>query len=969
MTTDDSERLHFRAALTLISHEPGPLREAVSVSGAFNRNSTLTAENIMDRIIGDPLAGPGRAFQVQLITWDHADPQEPGNTWTGDTRRNSPERRNLILEQLDLKEEADRINGAFPPALNHEVVIADKHEPWYPEDVNPFYWQRYAAYLGDKRGFHPESLATLDRVTTSVVSRICAPQRPEAFQAKGLVVGYVQSGKTSNFTGVIAKAIDSGYRLIIILSGTQNMLRNQTQRRIDMELVGKEGIRPTGAGPQDHDYGGDPDWEEMFIEYGGIPRALGGTNINRLTTEGRDFKHLEVGVADILNPDMERQRQDEPLHHIENLRRSNARLVVTKKNKSRLDQLIKNLRGLPPEVLDQIPALIIDDESDQASINTIKPKPRYLKDERKRRTAINERIGQILGILPRAQYLGYTATPAANVFVDPDDVEDIFPKDFVISLPRPPGYMGASDFHDGLTDPNPEHQKTNEEAHVRSIWSDRENDDADLQQAVDMFLLTGAVKLFREAHGEPGDWRHHTMLCHESVRMVDHEALADRIRELWSGGGYNGGTGLDRLKALFASDLIPVSDDRSDGVATPRRFDDLLPYLGEAHRNIDGAGVHSSQAVLVVNSDRDSSSLDFDSTPVWKIIVGGSKLSRGFTIEGLTISWFRRRSGYEDTIMQMGRWFGFRPGYRDLVRLYIARREPRGRKSPLDLYKAFEAICRDEEALRVELRRYEEEGVTPRQIPPLIQASHPDLLPVARNKMWNAILRAQNFGGEWTMKTLISFESEDIVHNTGLINDLLSGVDSTDLSVEVSRAGRRSTFSAKTWVVGPDPFIEMLGGYRWAKPHGNGLCASQLEFLQRPHHDQEMNAQVTDWLVVAPMLQRAENGHQSVGGEQITVVLRQLVGDNNRVDALGDPLVRSVSNLIIGADHGFDREPNLPDGLVKAHRGVICLYVVKPRGEDVDGTFQIGLEFLMPFNSFEKKLLWGVRQAGDAIAV
>ncbi len=973
MTTDNPELEHFKAALGHIKTEPQSLRDVVGAVTPFHRKSTLKAGNVVDRLTCDPHAALARAFQIQLINWDHANPRDGENQWTEDTRRNSAKRRALVLQLLGLEKEAETINELFPPHLDVEVVIAEEHEPWYPEDVNPFYWQRYSTYLGKKRNFDPESLATLDRSTTSVVSRMSSPQRPEAFQSKGLVIGYVQSGKTANFTGVIAKAIDSGYRLIIILSGTQNMLRNQTQRRIDMELVGKEGIRPPGAEPQDHDYGDDPDWEEMFIEHGGIPRSLGGTNINRLTTEGRDFRHLKVGVADILNPDMERQRQDEPLYHIENLRRSNARLVVTKKNKTVLANLIRNLRGLPQEIREQIPVLIVDDESDQASINTIKPEPRYVKEERRKRTAINGQISTILGILPRAQYLGYTATPAANVFIDPDDVEDIFPKDFVISLPRPPGYMGTSDFHDGIADPNPDHTKSNEEAHVRSIWRDQGKDKADLQQAVDMFLLTGAVKLFRKAKHrpgmhQPGDWRHHTMLCHESVSRADHQRLAARIRKLWSEGGYDGGSGLTRLRELFTEDLAPISKDRAEGVRTPRDFNDLLPYLGEARRLIDGAAA-STEAVLVVNSDRDSSSLDFDKAAVWKIIVGGSKLSRGFTIEGLTISWFRRRSGYQDTIMQMGRWFGFRPGYRDLVRLYIGRAEGRGSRK-LDLYKAFEAICRDEQALREQLRQYEEGGVTPRQIPPLIQASHPQLLPAARNKMWNAILRSQNFGGRWTMKTLVSFEEEDIAHTSRLIDALLRGSEREDIDQTTKWRNQRTRLLAKAWVVGSEEFLEMLGAYRWAKPHGNTLCAAELEFLRRNPSDPDLNAELDDWLVIAPMLTRAGHGHQRVGGKDITVIERQLLGDRSRLDAMGEPRWRDFGRLIIGDEqHRFDPQPDLSDGLVKARRGVLCLYVIKPKNQSGNGPFQIGLEFLMPINSFEKKFLWTVRRPGDAIAV
>lgn len=197
------------------------------------------------------------------------------------------------------------------------------------------------------------------------------------------------------------------------------------------------------------------------------------------------------------------------------------------------------------------------------------------------------------------------------------------------------------------------------------------------------------------------------MLVHESVRMAEHTALALRINTMWHNAAYTGPEGHTRLASLFERDFHAYADG---SLPTPTTYAELKPYVSQARRLINQGG----SPVMVINgeSERDYAQpdLDFDRTPnVWKILVGGTKLSRGFTVEGLTITYYRRTTQQADTLMQMGRWFGFRPGYRDLVRLYIGREEALGRSrnaKTVDLYEAFEAICRDEELFRAELARY-----------------------------------------------------------------------------------------------------------------------------------------------------------------------------------------------------------------------------------------------------------------------
>ena len=264
-------------------------------------------------------------------------------------------------------------------------------QAWYPPQglaSRAFYWDQYKKHLIEAKHWHPDSVAGLDEDTRKVVERISDPTRVDAFSARGLVVGYVQSGKTANFTGVIAKAIDAGYRLVIVLAGTLDILREQTQRRLDMELVGKENIlqgwdeTDPELGP--HDYADDRDWADgKFISFGFRPSSRDFPDIIRLTGGGNDFRNLGHGIVAL---EMEKRDKLKPLYDPDNLFPCRARLAVVKKNATVLKRLVSDLKKVRKQ-LDEIPTLIIDDESDQASVNTTDP--RKWKEGETERTSIN----------------------------------------------------------------------------------------------------------------------------------------------------------------------------------------------------------------------------------------------------------------------------------------------------------------------------------------------------------------------------------------------------------------------------------------------------------------------------------------------------------------------------------------------------------------------------------------------------
>ncbi|WP_418003007.1 Z1 domain-containing protein [Mycobacterium sp. PDNC021] len=852
--------------------------------------------SLVDAITSTDVNAPARyEFHIQLSKWDAlTDP-----TWATNVAAYSQQRRDAILAALGFSDEAqERINHAFQVNLSGAVVISGQPadwDPWYDAEAGrTFYWDGYRSVL-ESKGWDPDAIGELNRATDEVVKRLANPAREDPYQSKGLVVGHVQSGKTANFTGVIAKAIDAGYKLVIILTGTIELLRGQTQRRLDMELVGEENI--LGGVPRDNaeltasvDYigDGDIDWYEgKFVSYGKDPKELGLPGIRRLTGARDDYKLLKAGLGylDFRQTDhlVDPAR---PLYDPQNLYRPDIRVAVVKKNSTVLKKLVHDLQSTKTD-LGEIPTLIIDDEADQASINTTRPKKDKDKktDEEKERTAINRLIAQLLKELHRAQYIGYTATPFANVFVDVDDSEDIFPKDFIVSLEPPPGYMGGKAFHDLDADasdddgePNEEHTvaNSNEKAFVRSLLAgpdDQDARDGEMLKALDAYVLTGAIKLHRASVlSKPKLFRHHTMLVHESVSTAEHAALADDIRRVWAAAGYDLPMGLKRLQDLWTTDFGPVTAARAPEEPTIGSFVDLIPFIGHAVDRIQ-EGVNP---VVIVNGKAEKdylqADINFQAGDVWKILVGGTKLSRGFTVEGLTVSYYTRRTTAADTLMQMGRWFGYRPHYRDLVRLYIGRNVPAPRKTVIDLYKSFEAIVRDEEDFREELRKFQgfdDDGrprVRPMDVPPLVYQSLPYLKPTSSNKMYNAELTEQGEGGK-----VVDFNQQgkhdgdmNAVHFEA-VQPLLDAASAEGQFFHIDDSGILRPWRAKYGVVDARALIDVVRKFRWAK---NFKFDPYLAFM----HSAIDEGTLRDWAIIMPDLVELER--RNVGGRDLTIMRR-----------------------------------------------------------------------------------------------
>jgi len=849
----------------------------------------------------------------------------------------SPERRIEVYEALGISDTTrDFFNAHFPIFEDTSVVISKAFQPWYAEARvrrSTMYWDHYEAYLRDTKKWSAAAITSLDSATTAVVERLSDPTRTEAKQTKGLVVGYVQSGKTANFTGVAAKAIDAGYRLVIVLTGTIEILRAQTQRRMDMELIGRENIL-RGLDPADPqvakelDYQQDEDWiADRFVRHGDMLEQPGVVHIDRVTTHRSDYKRLPQGLTKLRFFKTDKRK---PLNDPVNLFNSDAYIAVIKKNKSSLEKLLADLKPHKGD-LAQLPVLIIDDESDQASVDTTNP-ARWKKDsaENRARTTINRLITEILAQCPRAQYVGYTATPFANVFVDPDDESDLFPSDFVLSLPRPPGYMGVREFHDVGTDwadGGRTFANSNELAHVRALIGDTSDNPVqrqnELQEAIDAWVLSGGIKKFRESRGAK-PYRHHTMLIHESVKKAEHEATASDVRDMWAHSRFNGSEGLRRLAALYDRDFLPVMRARAGTAATPGSFEELVPHIriALAQITIDG------DPILIVNSDAQikaqQKKLDFERDQVWRILIGGTQLSRGFTVEGLTISYFRRKAGQADTLMQAGRWFGFRPGYQDLVRLYIRR------DGVVDLYEAYEALLLDEEAFRAELAQYEgfdERGMPvlePRQIPPLVSQHLPWLKPTARNKMWNAVIVSKAPGSGF--RDLFSLPER---------GDSSIAKNMTEVAIPLEMAATKFVelpYTLENGSTGVERFrIGLVDGTRMLKLLDRYIWHPDYQEVSEPFlafvRSATEKGRIREW-VVARHIPTKAGVSLDVGGRTLSPIVTRRRRQGPRIDFIGSDRKHTKALEPIAAGRDI---PGLPgaDG-----RGVVLMYVVDDRAEN-----------------------------------
>ena len=593
-------------------------------------------------------------------------------------------------------EQADELVRWFETV--HGVTMTDGatlqetgFEPWLEDaraGLDPYYWDRYKKLLVS-RDFSRHVLATMDSVTDRILGLLENPKKEGEWDRRGMVMGHVQSGKTANYTGLVCKAADAGYRVIIIIAGIHNNLRNQTQRRIDEGLVGFDSTgRLRGMLPQ-----------QSLL---GVGRFDPRRSPNAFTTSQRDFNK---SIADSVRI---------PLQNL-----SEPAVFVIKKNSSTLKNLIEwltahNARHGTATVRE--PMLLIDDEADNASINI-----RHRQDEISR---INGQIRELLSLFERSCYVGYTATPFANIFVDPGSEDamlghDLFPRDFIVSLDPPDNYFGATDVFienpERIVHPIDDHADLlplKHEIHHRITGLPET-----LETAVRVFVVARAIRL---ARGQEGT--HNSMLVNVSRFVAVQGQIRNEIHSL-----------VDRIRgSVRVNGARPSAEALTDPeiAALHRAFEDhYAQSCPESWPNVQARLHESVSAVNVVEvNSRSPGALDYvehENTGLNVIAVGGFSLSRGLTLEGLVVSYFLRNSMMYDTLLQMGRWFGYRPGYEDLCRVWM----------PEEAQGWYTHITESIDELREELSRMQSVNATPKEFGLRVR-SHPDTLVVtARNKM------------------------------------------------------------------------------------------------------------------------------------------------------------------------------------------------------------------------------------------
>lgn len=573
-----------------------------------------------------------------------------------------------------------------------EGLTSGDQEPWVADakaSIKWAYWEAYQKQL-KSQGLTPSILRAIDEDTENVLTECGNPSNSEPWKVYGLVMGDVQSGKTGNYCGLINKAADAGYKIIVLLTGTIEELRSQSQERMDEGFVGEDsndvmdGVRTKvlGAGR----------FRDNIV-----PNVLTSVSSDFLTANQRSLKGIPL------------QNLSQPV------------LLVMKKNMTPLKRLIefmKSQRGAQASGQLDLPLLLIDDEADNASVNA-------KKDEDPAK--INLLIRELIGLFRRSSYVGYTATPFANIFINPDsERNDLFPSNFIYSLKAPTNYVGASAI---FTDEgSQQHQLvTMDDAedhfparHTKELAVD--SLPQSLKDAVSTFLLSCAIRDLREE-----SLKHRSMLVNVS-RFTD---VQGRIAESLEGHLYS--VLADVRQYLSADELWhkhPVLADLR------RVFDDQYPTV-EFSWDVVRRQLHDSIAsikVLTINQKTELESKlnyrKYKNTEKGRrvIAVGGLTLSRGLTLEGLSVSYFYRHSKAYDTLLQMARWFGYRAGYDDLCRVWMHE----------DAQDWFADIAEAVSELRADLRHMYVNRLPPSRFGIRVR-SHPKLLLVtAKNKMRNS---------------------------------------------------------------------------------------------------------------------------------------------------------------------------------------------------------------------------------------
>lgn len=619
----------------------------------------------------------------------------------------------LIYPNMDVKKLKNELLSLYGVRIQDFQILEgnERRQPWLrdfkAERKSTWdFWIRYKQYLSEQKNFAPLVIQKLDEMSDRILDNLFNPQLTNiTIDKKGLVVGQVQSGKTANYTGLICKAADAGFNFIVVLAGILNNLRSQTQSRIDEGFLGF-----------------DTQYERAYninnttkIGVGLIP-GFDSAIANSYTTslDSGDFNKKSANTAGF------------------NFNAPQPIILVIKKNASVLKRLNTWLKAQAGEehTITNKSLLLIDDEADNASINT-------KKDNNLDPTAINKGIRALIGLFNRSAYVGYTATPFANIFIAQDET-DLFPRDFIINLPAPTNYIGPEKVFGTSVDieeekllpiivPINDYSTFIPEGHKKNDPKPTFTDIPEsLKTAIKSFILTCAI---RWARGQEN--KHNSMLIHISRYQSWQNEIKELVAQQFS---YykqeieaNDSFVLKEFQYLLENDYIEITNkiknsalSNTDHCLQIHSWEEIKPLLFKVVQKIEVKSINGSSGDIVDYQLNSKNGISV-------IAIGGDKLSRGLTLEGLSISYFLRASKMYDTLMQMGRWFGYRPGYVDLCRLFTS----------AELNEWYRHIAIASAELREEFNYLAESRSTPDKYALKVR-THPGCLQItALNKMHN----------------------------------------------------------------------------------------------------------------------------------------------------------------------------------------------------------------------------------------
>lgn len=591
------------------------------------------------------------------------------------------------------------------------MLIEENHQEWYQENKknNPMkFWNRYWKYLLHKKNFSNTVLNRMDKTTDEIMDLVGDPNSLETFSRKGMIIGDVQSGKTATYIGLMNKAADAGYRVVILLTGLIEKLRSQTQERVDYGFIGLDSNRLDS--PEARTWVGVGEFDPSISAIG-------------LTSKSQDFNfHIAQlrGKLDCFNT---------------------AVVFVLKKNKTILEWLEKwMLKNIDSSGKVPYPMLLLDDEADNGSINTNK--------QGQDATTINACIRRIFNLFTKATYIGCTATPYANIFIDPDpELQDLFPTHFIYSLPSPSNYMGAASI---FSDSNDRYAINSEETDIKAkagkfnfVLKDIndcekyipishkskfevENLPKSMEKAIISFFIANTI---RDLRGDVSS--HRTMLVNVSRFIKVQNDLTYKIdsfvrdyrRDIDCYAALSEKEALSHkciknIHDVYAAEYRQLPDDGSDS-EKHYSWQQIQHALRDSVATIQVRSVNGGNAVKNLNYDENKVN------GLRLIAVGGLSLSRGLTLEGLIISYYYRNTKMYDTMLQMGRWFGYRDGYADLCQVWMS-------EESQDWYTY---ITKATEELKRDIRIMQGQNKTPEEFGMRVRSDKNALLVTAKNKM------------------------------------------------------------------------------------------------------------------------------------------------------------------------------------------------------------------------------------------